>query len=146
MSPRIKTKKQFGELQSKFKESQIKLEESLKLFMDYTKFIGTLDTASILVMAAFLGKSFPNPISKYLIISSVISLLVSIIAVAVTPQFIIGAIGYSSLFILQTDNIEDNFRKFSRMQTATTIGLFISSVGFATGILLFGLTAISTLE
>ena len=53
--------------------------EGGKLFFDLMKHLTTLSTGSLLLLVAFLEKLFPNPCCRWMIISVLCSLLLSVL-------------------------------------------------------------------
>lgn len=63
--------------------------ERYKLITDYLKHLTTLSTGSILLLAAFLEKIFPNPSGKMLVIVSLVGFMISVVASIVAYTYAI---------------------------------------------------------
>lgn len=64
--------------------------ERYKLITDYLKHLTTLSTGSILLLAAFLEKIFPNPSGKLLVVGSLLGFMASVVASIVAHTYAIA--------------------------------------------------------
>ena len=62
------------------REPSMAFQESFKLLYDLFKHITTLSTGTIIVLATFLEKLFPNPIWMPLVIVTFVGLIVSLVS------------------------------------------------------------------
>lgn len=102
--------------------------EESKSNIDYLKHITALSTGSIVLLAAFLEKNFPNPQWKYLVVWAYVGFIVCVIASAI-----------SHLFIIARFSVKDSY-------LITPYILLVAILGFLTGTLMLTVFAVKNIN